>query len=274
MRSILPLAVAVVLLAWVLAALGDDDLDQGKKVFTDKCLRCHGARADGKGPGAKILKNKPRDLTAGIFKFRTTLADGMPSDADLMRTVRDGLPAYGMPTFGDLSDEDIHDAIAYIKTLVAKGLVERLKEAAAKEGTPFDEAEAQQTAAERLKPGTPVVIPPEPGGADAEAASRGEKLFNDPKRYLCATCHGPKGEGNGPQADTLKDTWGNPIRPRDLTKQKLFRKSGWRPEDTVCRIITGIPGTPMPANPQSVTTPEGVREVWDIARFVESIAAK
>lgn len=273
MRAILPLAAAAVLGAWALAG-GDDDLDRGERVYQEKCLRCHGERADGKGPGAKVLKNKPRDLTAGIFKFRTTMADGMPSDADLMRTVRDGLPAYGMPAFDELKDDDIQAAIAWIKTLVAKGLVERLKEAAVKEGTPFDEAEARSTAADRLRPGTPVVMPAEPGGSDAEAVSRGGKLFNDPQRYLCATCHGPKGEGNGPQAETLKDTWGNPIRPRDLTKQKQFRKSGWRPEDTVCRIITGIPGTPMPANPQALTTPEGVREVWDIARFVESLAEK
>ena len=42
---------------------------------------------------------KPRDFTKGIFKFRTTPLGSLPTEADLMRTIRTGVSGTMMPTF-------------------------------------------------------------------------------------------------------------------------------------------------------------------------------
>lgn len=271
--------VVVVLIAWTDAwtdgppPVDDELLERGRRVFAEKCARCHGKTGDGQGPGAKVLKNKPRDFTMAIFKFRTTKTDGLPSDADFFRSLSDGFPAYGMQPFGDLPEEDRWAIVAHLKRLVATGLDARLRRLAQQKGEAIDEAEIQHIVAEKTRPGTQVQVPAEPGGPDAGAVERGKTLFRDPKTYNCANCHGPDGHGDGPEADDLKDDWGFSVRPRDLTRQHEFRHSGWRPEDTVARILTGIPGTPMPAHPDAGGTEAGARELWDIARFVESLSA-
>lgn len=248
-------------------------LERGKRVYDEKCARCHGKAGQGDGPGAKVIKNKPRDFTMAVFKFRTTQSDGLPSDADLFRSLSDGFPAYGMQPFGDLPEEDRWAIVAHLKRLVAEGLESRLRRKAVEHGEAIDEAEIRRVVAEKTRPGTAVQVPQEPGGADAGAVERGRALFNDVKTFNCANCHGPEGHGDGPEAENLKDDWGFQVRPRDLTRQREFRKSGWRPEDTVARILTGIPGTPMPAHPKAADTEAGARQVWDIARFVESLSA-
>lgn len=270
------LAIVGILLLVLWSGVESEDpeaLERGRRVYDEKCARCHGKSGQGDGPAAKVLKNKPRDFTMAIFKFRTTQPDGLPSDADLFRSVSDGFPAYGMQPFGDLSEEDRWAVVAHVKRLVAEGLDARLRRQARERGEAVDEAEIRRIVAEKTRPGTQVRIPSEPGGPDPGAIERGRRHFNDAGTYNCANCHGPEGRGDGPEAGNLRDDWGFQVRPRDLSRQRDFRKSGWRPEDTVARILTGIPGTPMPAHPQAADTEAGARELWDIARFVESLQA-
>ena len=95
--------------AWVAPAFGVD-LAKGKKVYTDKCLKCHGERGRGDGPRAYDLSKKPADYTdkEKMSKF---------TDADLRKVVKDGKKP--MPAFGKkLSDEDIDGVITYIRTFV------------------------------------------------------------------------------------------------------------------------------------------------------------
>ena len=47
-------------------------IPEGKHVYQRRCIGCHGAKGDGKGPAARFFKTKPRDFTSGIFKFRST----------------------------------------------------------------------------------------------------------------------------------------------------------------------------------------------------------
>ncbi len=261
--------------AWTDGPTVDADLlERGRRVFDEKCARCHGKTGDGQGPAAKVLKNKPRDFTMAVFKFRTTKTDGLPSDADFFRSLSDGFPAYGMQPFGDLPEDDRWAIVAHLKTLVATGLDARLRRQAQENGEAVDEADIARIVAERTRPGTAITVPAEPGGHDAGAVERGKALFRDVKTYNCANCHGPDGRGDGPEADNLKDDWGFSVRPRDLSRQREFRHSGWRPEDTVARILTGIPGTPMPAHPDAGATEAGARGLWDIARFVEFLSTQ
>jgi cytochrome c oxidase cbb3-type subunit 2 len=57
-------------------------------------------------------------------------------------------------------------------------------------------------------------------------------------KALCARCHGEKGDGNGPVAETLLP------RPRIFTNAPFFN---WLPEERAWRAIRdGVPGTAMP----------------------------
>jgi len=57
-------------------------------------------------------------------------------------------------------------------------------------------------------------------------------------KALCARCHGEKGDGNGPVAETLLP------RPRIFTNAQFFN---WLPEERAHRAIRdGVPGTAMP----------------------------
>ena len=42
----------------------DASVDQGKTLFREYCVDCHGAKADGKGPTAAALKRMPADLSS------------------------------------------------------------------------------------------------------------------------------------------------------------------------------------------------------------------
>jgi cytochrome c oxidase cbb3-type subunit 2 len=208
----------------------------------------------------------PRDFTKGVFKFRTT-REGMPTEEDLYRSITAGFPAYGMPSFVYLPNEERWALVHYVEELVRRGLEDKFRRMAEEEGEEYD----SELVEEWLEPGSPIQLPPEPPGAELVASvARGRELFKG-QTYNCASCHGDSGTGDGPSAADLKDEWGNPIRPRDLTKGWVFRKSGWRTEDTVRVILYGIPGTPMPANTAATETPEGIRDVWDIARYIDHL---
>ncbi len=123
------------------------------------------------------------------------------------------------------------------------------------------------------------VIPSLPRVADEESRARGKKLFfgNDAK---CVDCHGAVGRGNGAQTEAflehpitkekylvpgLHDDWGQPIKPRDLTRG-IYR-GGRRPIDIYRRVSEGIKGTPMPGGGKSLKSDQ----IWDLVNYVLSI---
>lgn len=114
--------------------------------------------------------------------------------------------------------------------------------------------------------------------ADTASLARGRQLFVG--RAKCADCHGITGRGDGPQTiqilkntttnednpgPGLYDTWGNKIKPRNLTTGTY--RGGRRPIDIYCRIHAGIKGTPMPPNGLALKNDE----IWDIVNYVMSI---
>ena len=70
---------------------------RGKAVYDQHCAECHGATGHGDGPAAPFLTPRPRDFTAGRYKLRTTESGSVPTDDDLARSVREGLPGSAMP---------------------------------------------------------------------------------------------------------------------------------------------------------------------------------
>ena len=91
------------------------DAASGKVKYQQFCGACHGLGGKGDGPGAASLKPKPRDHTDG--KYMKTL-----SDDQLFKITKMGGPSVGksplMPPWGGaLSDQDIKNVIAFIRTL-------------------------------------------------------------------------------------------------------------------------------------------------------------
>ena len=226
---------------------------RGRLVYNARCATCHGLAGDAKGPASNFLKTPPRDFTQLTFKLRTT--QNFPSDLDLFRSITVGFPAYGMPRFSYLPEEDRWALVHYIKKLAEDGWIERFRD---RKGEDFDPKEARTIASEFMNPGDPVVLGSEPA-SDAASLARGEALYTE----SCLKCHGKSGRGDGPSAPTLEDNWGRPIEARDFTEAHVFRKGGWRPVDTVRLIRLGIGGTPMPSHPALKES-----EAWDLARYV------
>ena len=111
--------------AWLALALPGaalaGDAAAGKKTYDTLCFTCHGTSGKGDGPVGAVLNPKPRDFTEGDFKLDAD-KDGTPgSDADLALVIKNGAAPYGgsavMAPWGHLSDEDVANLVAYIRSL-------------------------------------------------------------------------------------------------------------------------------------------------------------
>src|SRR6266850_2433227 len=212
------------------------DVNAGKVVYERKCLLCHGEKGDGKGPAAELLDPKPRDFTSGIYKIRTT-AGKAPSDQDLYRVISDGMPGTSMPSWAVLPEKDRWNVIAYVKSFAA----DKFKEAPKKQELPKDVA------------------------SSADSIKRGKEMF---EAIECNKCHGADGRADGPSRAELKDEWGHPIAPANLTKRWNFRGGASR-TDIAMRLGAGVLGTPMPTFIDSVEKPE---DIWHLTNYILSLS--
>jgi mono/diheme cytochrome c family protein len=210
----------------------------GRYVFQNNCVVCHGRFGDGRGELAPTLKPPPRNFNHGVFKFRSTPAGSLPTNDDLARIVRQGLGGTAMPIFAQLPERDVRAVVEYLKSFSARW----------KNPSNYQPA---------------LAVPEKPAWLEAEAkasqhAARGKTLF----ATTCAPCHGNDGSGNGPSAATLRDSWDQPISPRDLGKDAL--RAGSEPEQIFRTLITGLDGTPM-ASFLETTSPE---QRWELIAFL------
>src|SRR5438874_1993616 len=69
------------------------DTVKGKAVYAKWCAGCHGDTGAGDGPAAAAMVPRPRNFTGAVYKIRTTASGQLPTDADLMRAIDEGLRA-------------------------------------------------------------------------------------------------------------------------------------------------------------------------------------
>src|SRR5438876_665359 len=90
--------------------------DHGKRVYERRCLGCHGVKGDGNGPAAAFMqKDRPRNFTLAVFKFRLTPSGSLPDEGDLLRTITRGVRGTAMPSWHELPEKDRLAVIQYIK---------------------------------------------------------------------------------------------------------------------------------------------------------------
>lgn len=221
---------------------------RGKEVYQRHCIACHGVEGDGNGPAATFLHTqRPRNFTFGVFKFRLTKGT-LPTDADLLRTITRGVRGTAMPAWFELPLADRLAVIQYVKYELA---VDR-----------SDPQRPEYYFAEPVR-AAPIQIgaPPEPS---AGMLDHGQGIWRQAK---CWECHGNTGRGDGEKAAGLKDDWGFPIVPANLTRG-LF-KSGPAVSDLYRTITTGLSGTPMASFQDSFSDADR----WALAYYVLSLSA-
>jgi cytochrome c oxidase cbb3-type subunit 2 len=69
----------------------------GKSIYEVHCAPCHGTSGKGDGVASALLNPRPRNLTTGMFKFRSTESGSLPTDEDLTATISNGLHGRSMP---------------------------------------------------------------------------------------------------------------------------------------------------------------------------------
>jgi mono/diheme cytochrome c family protein len=179
------------------------------------------------------MRPRPRDLTTGELKVRSTPAGMPPSTEDVTRIVRDGLRNSAMPYFSDLlSDAELRAVVGYVQEL-----------SGAAKGPPTAKLEV-----------------PSPPPFTPETAERGRAAY---ARLQCGACHGEDGglrrrfEGND----------GQDVIAPDLRQPWTFR-GGSEPEQVWLRLTTGMLPGPMPSYADASTA----EERWAIVGYLRSIA--
>lgn len=227
----------------------DDWIARGKLVYERRCIACHGETGNGNGWASTFLtKQRPRNFTTGVFKFRLVKGT-LPSDADLLRTLTRGVRGTAMPAWYELPLDERLAVMQYVKYALA---VDKSDESQKPSYYFVDEP-----------PGPPMALgtPPAPS---AEMIAHGKDIWQQAK---CWECHGKQGKGDGEKAPGLKDDWGFPIRPANLTRGQF--KSGPTVSDLYRTLTTGLSGTPMASFKDAF--PDADR--WALSYYILSLSA-
>ena len=208
----------------------------GQPIYKRFCIGCHGELGDGMGENAMWIDPKPRNFTIAIFRCRSTPTGTLPLDSDLYDTIGRGMLNSNMPHWLPLTDQDRVDLVAYVKHFSPRWVTE--------------------------KPGTPIVIPPEPP-VTADRIKQGLVLF---QKLECWKCHGVTGRGNGPSADTLTDDENRPIKPFNFHDSQRF-KCGSSDEAMYKDFMTGLDGSPMPSFSDNVTPDQA----WSLVMYLRTL---
>ncbi len=210
----------------------------GRETFAESCAVCHGDEGRGDGPDARFQSPAPRDLTEGEYMIRTTETGSLPTDWDIYRTLRRGMPGTSMPGWAGLPEYTTWALVAFLKSLSPRFAEE--------------------------PPGVPIVVPAPPP-TTAESVARGRRVY---EQMRCGVCHGASGRGDGHTAGTLADNHGRRVYAFDFTRGWNM-KGGSSPEDIYRTFHTGIDGTPMPSYHEAI----GEADSWDLVHYTRSLFA-
>src|SRR5262245_5815938 len=220
-------------------AAGSAAPSDGKTIYEANCANCHGTRGKGDGPASSLLTVRPRDFTLGRYKLRSTESGSVPTNDDLLRTIKSGMHGSAMPEWAPfLTDAQVQAVATYIKSF-----------------------------SRRFASDAPQAITlADPPATSPDSITRGKAVY---ERLKCASCHGDDGTGRGAVNTDLKDDWNRPIAATRLTEPWTFR-GGATSRDILLRFRTGMSGSPMPSFKDAATDVE----MGHLANYIVSLARK
>ncbi len=216
-------------------------LARGKEVYMNKCAYCHGESGKGDGPAAQYSSPRPRNLSKGHIKIRTTAFGKIPTDSNIFSAITNGLAGGSMPSWKHLPENDRISLVHYIKTLSKK--FAKFK----KKGKTHS-----------------IITVPSPALFSLESIASGKNLF----LKNCSGCHGLEGRGDGESIHRIVNIEKGSLYPRNLTKPWKFRR-GFSREDIFATIRTGLSLTAMP---QFSTRMFNDTQIWDIVNYVQTLS--
>jgi mono/diheme cytochrome c family protein len=174
------------------------------------------------GPTAAFLKPYPRDYRPGIYKFKSTPSNYVPTHDDLMRVVSHGITGTAMPSFKLLPKDEVEALVEYVKYLSLRGQTEialidyAFQNLGSTEKIPTSQ---DVLVGEILKgPAGPVTkwenaasqvsqIPQPPANLGTrESIEKGKNIFYGAGG--CVKCHGPTALGDG---QLVWDDWNEKV---------------------------------------------------------------
>ena len=164
-------------------------LAAGGEFFRVNCTGCHGAEGRGNGLAAQFMEVRPRDLTLGKYKYKSTVVGNLPHDGDIYRTLVRGLPGSSMPPWRELSEQQLWLLVDYVKSLY----------------------EGEKNFNDKS-----LTVPVSPQRNDLNPD---KELLRGRALYLaaqCANCHGLEARADGAGWNSTTSEYGNVVRPRDF----------------------------------------------------------
>lgn len=222
--------------------------DRGARLYVRHCAVCHGQDGDADTVVASLLLPKPAAFRQGLFKLVST-TNGMPTEDDLVRTLRRGMPGSTMMSWSWMPEEDLVALAREVRHLAIRGRTESIHETAVVTHRPMSVEQAAANATRELTPGATVDVGT-PATVDGGTLAEGERLF----LQHCSACHGLDGRGLPATRDWPTDgTW---LWPRDFTKGYL--RGGTSHREIGFRIRAGMPGAHMPPTQMSTAETEAL----------------
>ncbi len=220
----------------------EPSVERGLLVYQAHCAVCHGETGKGDGIAAPYSSPKPRNLTKGQYKLRTTRYGKIPTDEDIFKIINRGLNGTAMPGWKHLPESDRWSLVAYLKTLAKKF----------------------KKFAKRGKKHKVISVPTSPPKITVESIARGKKHF----MVNCSGCHGVEGRGDGNKTPKIVDIETDALWPRNLSKSWTFKRGASR-EDLFLTLRTGLYGSAMPRfSDKLIKDPE----LWDLVHYVQTLS--
>jgi cytochrome c oxidase cbb3-type subunit I/II len=213
--------------------------DEGKTLYTQKCLSCHGASGNGQGTYARQTLARPANLNERITNF--------PEPIDIYHNwrVNEGVPGTAMPPWGWSIDQDTIWKIITYEQSFAFGSLRTFA------GTASDAEGDQFNADTNIKPSIT--------GTDVQFKA-GQQIFN----LYCAQCHGYDGKGNGPASIKSDGGYIMPI-PANFTESGTDFTNYGR---YVWKVREGVETTNMPPWKESLSD----EEIADVIFYIQGFS--
>lgn len=257
---------------------------EGKRTFSLVCNNCHMAQS-GKLEG-KFLPEIPamfgKAWSANITSH-PVYGTGRYSNAELAYLLRTGIQKDGdyipfMPQFTHLSDSDVQNIIAYLRSGAPELAPSDVAQPAAQPSF-FGKLLTRTVMKPKPYPTQPIPTPP-----SNDAVALGRYLVT--AKLDCYGCHSPdfmsvdsdfpeKTPGYLSGGNELQDEEGKPILSRNLTPDKATGLGNWTEEQFVKAIKTGIrpngPALRFPMTPFAALTDDEAKAIWAYLQTVPAI---